>query len=315
MALRNNPYLPLYVQDFMTDEKLMECSAEATGIYIRLMCLMHKSEEYGKILLKQKYKQTDKQILNFATQLAKFFPYDFASIERGLTDLIDENVIEISGDYLLQKRMIKDNEVSEKRASAGRNGGNSTQLKISKKIKKKDGDFAKAKSEANTDIEIENENDIENDIKDENNLEKNVEKKFFDQFNSKCTGLSKVQILNQPRKTKIAARIRDVGIEKAFGIIETVAKSNFLNGENDRNWKATFDWILEPKNFTKILEGNYNNKPNAKPTNQNNGFNSHSAGAKIPGKVSATTAIARHLTELASGNRESGNFATDAEIV
>lgn len=29
MALRDQPYLPLYVQDFLTDEKLRECSYEA----------------------------------------------------------------------------------------------------------------------------------------------------------------------------------------------------------------------------------------------------------------------------------------------
>ena len=44
MALRDQPYIPLYVQDFMTDEKLSECSAESTGVYIRVMCIMHKSQ-------------------------------------------------------------------------------------------------------------------------------------------------------------------------------------------------------------------------------------------------------------------------------
>jgi len=55
MALRDQPYLPLYVQDIMTDEKLNECSAASHGIYIKgIMCLMHKSETYGKIMLKHK---------------------------------------------------------------------------------------------------------------------------------------------------------------------------------------------------------------------------------------------------------------------
>ena len=44
MALREQPYLPLYVQDFLTDEKLNECSAESTGVYIRLMCIMDKAQ-------------------------------------------------------------------------------------------------------------------------------------------------------------------------------------------------------------------------------------------------------------------------------
>ena len=81
MALRNQPYFPLYVQDFMTDEKLNECSAKANGIYIRLMCIMHKSEEYGTILLKQKYKQnemTDKEKLyvRFAKELEAVSTYN-----------------------------------------------------------------------------------------------------------------------------------------------------------------------------------------------------------------------------------------------
>ena len=48
MALRDQPYIPLYVQDFMTDEKLNECSAATTEVYIRLMCVMHKSEKIGR---------------------------------------------------------------------------------------------------------------------------------------------------------------------------------------------------------------------------------------------------------------------------
>lgn len=35
------------------------------------------------------------------------------------------------------------------------------------------------------------------------------------------------------------------------------AKSDFLKGSNDNNWRMTFDWMLEPKNFGKILSGNY----------------------------------------------------------
>ena len=41
MARKDLPYLPLYVQDFLTDEKLMECTASATGVYIRIMCVLH----------------------------------------------------------------------------------------------------------------------------------------------------------------------------------------------------------------------------------------------------------------------------------
>ena len=108
MALRNQPYLPLYVDDFLADEKLSLCSAESTGVYIRLMCLMHKADEYGVILLKQKFKQSSKQILNFASMFARQMPYQIDVIERSLQELLDENVVILEGDRLIQKRMVKD---------------------------------------------------------------------------------------------------------------------------------------------------------------------------------------------------------------
>lgn len=150
MALRDQPYFPLYVQDFLTDEKLMECSASATGVYIRLMCIMHKSEEYGVILLKQKDKQTDKQVENFAYKLAKFLPYSFDVIFESLTELISEGVIILDEDKLVQKRMVKDNSISIVRAEAGSKGGKNTQFAKAK---------PKAKRQANNKANSEYEND------------------------------------------------------------------------------------------------------------------------------------------------------------
>ena len=164
MALRNQPYIPLYVQDFLTDEKLMECSALANGVYIRLMCVMHKSESYGTILLKQKDKQSDKQVLNFANKVAKFLPWDLQTIVIGIEELLEEKVLFIDGDLLKQKRMIKDGDISDKRASAGSKGGNKTLGKPTKRTKK----FAQAKSQANS----ENENENENENEDNNDFEK-----------------------------------------------------------------------------------------------------------------------------------------------
>lgn len=149
MALRDQPYLPLYVQDFMTDEKLIECSAETTGVYIRLLCVFHKSEEYGKFLLKQKDKQEAEQEKNFALKLARQMPYSYHVIEKSLRELIFEGVVQVDGDYLLQKRMVRDNEISILRANSGKKGGKRTQNAFK---------FALAKVKANSENENENEN-------------------------------------------------------------------------------------------------------------------------------------------------------------
>ena len=120
MALRDQPYIPLYVQDFLTDEKLNECSAESAGVYIMLMCVMHKSNVYGTILLRQKDRQSESKVRDFAVKLTKHLPYDVATIERSLTELIDEGVLTVDGDTLYQKRMVKDGKLSEARSAAGK---------------------------------------------------------------------------------------------------------------------------------------------------------------------------------------------------
>lgn len=153
MALRNQPYLPLYVNDFLTDEKLAMCSAESTGVYIRLMCLMHKSETYGSILLKQIEKQNASNIENFACRFAKQMPYSKDTIYESLSELIAWGVLQIDGDTLFQKRMKKDGELSDKRAFAGSLGGKCS------KSQNGEPEFCSSKNaskiEANTEIEIE----------------------------------------------------------------------------------------------------------------------------------------------------------------
>ena len=157
MALRNQPYFPLYVQDFLTDEKLIECSASANGIYIRIMCIMHKSTEYGVILLKQKDKQNNNQVLNFAIKLSRQMPFSINEIESALIELIEQNVLIIEDDKLIQKRMRNDGIISEKRSTAGKKGA-----KNKKKSQQKN---AKAKFQTNckqnTEYEDEDENEYE----------------------------------------------------------------------------------------------------------------------------------------------------------
>lgn len=156
MALSNQPYLPLYVQDFQTDEALIECSAEATGVYIRLLCVLHKSKDYGTFLLQQKDKQNSSSMLNFATKLARYMPYSIDVIERGLNELVENGVIHINNDKLLQNRMIRDNDISIKRKIAGSKGGFAKANGLPKKM---------ANPENENEIEYENEYVIKNEKK------------------------------------------------------------------------------------------------------------------------------------------------------
>ena len=133
MALRNQPYIPLYVQDVLTDEKLIECSAESHGIYFRLLCILHKQQTYGKIILKEKYKNNPNQYFCFAQLLSRQMPFDTKQIQTCLQELDEESVIHITDDTLIQKRMIKDGEISTIRQISGKKGGSNVTKQYGKK--------------------------------------------------------------------------------------------------------------------------------------------------------------------------------------
>jgi hypothetical protein len=133
MALRDQPYLPLYIQDVLTDEKLVECSAESHGVYFLLLCILHKQEKYGLLCLKQKYKQNSNKVKSFALMLCRQMPFQAETIESALIELIDENVLSLGNDCLFQKRMVNDGELSILRTEVGKKGGSVVTKQYGKK--------------------------------------------------------------------------------------------------------------------------------------------------------------------------------------
>ena len=100
--------------------------------------------------------------LNFASMLLRQMPYSMSEIHDGLEELLDNKIIEIEGDYLLQKRMVKDGELSEKRAVAGKKGGEKTLEICLGKMSSKSGSKSGSKNISKIEANSENENDIEN---------------------------------------------------------------------------------------------------------------------------------------------------------
>lgn len=128
MALRNQPYFPLYVQDYLTDEKLNMCSWSTQGIYIKILCILHKQSSYGSILFKQNYKQNESTINYFASILIKNLPCQFENMVEALGELIDNEVLIIDDLGLHQKRMVKDGQISDERSKAAKKGGGNPNL-------------------------------------------------------------------------------------------------------------------------------------------------------------------------------------------
>ncbi len=81
-------------------------------------------------------------------------------------------------------------------------------------------------------------------------------------FNEKTQGVfGNIRMpLSDKRKGMINARIKTYGKETFAKMIQMALNSDFLKGQNKNGWRASFDWLIKPTNFEKVISGNYDNK-------------------------------------------------------
>ena len=77
-------------------------------------------------------------------------------------------------------------------------------------------------------------------------------------------GWPKVQKLSPARRQALRGRLKDAGgIEGWEHALTKAEGSNFLTGQTSKPFLASFDFITKSGNFIKIMEGNYDDKPNS----------------------------------------------------
>lgn len=100
-------------------------------------------------------------------------------------------------------------------------------------------------------------------------LEKELEKEkrenidyqqIADIYNNTCVSFPRLTKLSEKRKKAIKARFRTYALEDFQKLFEMAEDSSFLKGQNNRNWSATFDWLINDGNMAKVLDGNYQDK-------------------------------------------------------
>ncbi len=99
--------------------------------------------------------------------------------------------------------------------------------------------------------------------------------------------IAQIRGLSEDRKQAIHARIVQYGIDAVYEVITKAARSDFLNGHNDKNWSPDATWLFGPKNFIKVLEGRYdNNSPFGNGNNGNsNEQRARTVGEKVLGDI------------------------------
>jgi len=86
---------------------------------------------------------------------------------------------------------------------------------------------------------------------------------IVDKYNQRLPELPQAVMLTPERKKSIQARWNAHPAHQDLGfwdeLFEEVRRSDFLMGRthNERNWRPNLDWLLNPRNFVKVVEGSY----------------------------------------------------------
>lgn len=103
-----------------------------------------------------------------------------------------------------------------------------------------------------TDIDIDKELDKEK--------EKIDYQRIVDMYNDTCVSFPRLKSLSENRKKAIKARLKTYSYDDFKTLFEKAEASDFLKGKNNKDWSATFDWLIKDSNMAKVLDGNYDNR-------------------------------------------------------
>lgn len=224
------PYMPFYVGDWLKCPEVRALSPDYRGLWFDLLCYMWESTERGVMVNPHGRPYTDSEII-------RMVGLDNQNSGDWLTTLLTEGVCYRRSDgAVFSKRMVRDEETRQIRRETGAKGGNPALL---------DKGIVNQDDNQNPDIDIEV--DIDFDL-------------IVNLYHDLCPKMAKVEKLTDLRKGFIRARFAEYGIEKITTVLRLAGESDFLNGHNDKAWRANLEWLMRPNNFIKVLEGNYKNK-------------------------------------------------------
>lgn len=234
------PYFNLYPTDF--DGKTAHLTFAEDGAYNRLLRLQWSSPGCKLPL----------DTVWIMRKMRAVTPDDRAMVEAVIAEFFIKRGGKVFNERLM-KEWAKSSVAHKKRISAGSKGGTAKALKTNKA----------GPSNAKAMLyqpEPEPEPDIRIGLGKPNPVEHDNSQACVDHFNAVAdrVGWSKIQKVTQPRKSALSQRLRDVGgVQGWCDAIDRAALSPLLTGQNGRGWRADFDWLCKPSNFTKLMEGNY----------------------------------------------------------
>lgn len=146
-------YIKFHYNDILSSTSLRECDVVGSGVYLFIFCMLCKTKPKGRYEIKVDYigdllqhlprqniQQSNQQIVQHLPELCrtlaehfvKHLPFSEKVIASGLKELLENDVLYIEGNFLCQKRLLRESEISAKRSIAGAAGAKKTNSKKSK---------------------------------------------------------------------------------------------------------------------------------------------------------------------------------------
>lgn len=147
------------------------------------------------------------------------------------------------------------------RAQAGKKGRESTHQKrkvqsdsAEQTLNKPSTNRQQTAKEGELEKEREKENEIENDCYTRAG-------EVVDLYRQFCPGLIPCELVSAQTNRAISERLREHGNLDIFRrLFRKAGSSDFLLGKIT-GWRASLDWLMEERNFAKVLNGAYDNRP------------------------------------------------------
>ena len=86
-------------------------------------------------------------------------------------------------------------------------------------------------------------------------------------FNNICHSYPQVIVLTEADTAAINITLGRYSIEHFKAVFEKAEASSYLKGDNQRKWRASFDWLIKITNFEKTLNGKYDDSPETSAQN------------------------------------------------
>ncbi len=290
--------------DYECDLDLKVVSLAAQGLWMRLLCLMHRSEPYGHLVVHGRRPSIDKIGMLVSRKPEEIVPL--------MAELEAAHVFSrtVEGGVIFSRRMVADRAAYEAGRANGLTGGNPSPDAQPRKRGRPPGSRTKRPIMAentpentpeNTEIngksfpgiteqdqrllgggrtETESETELELKRKIPPTEEEmpggksdllvtaevhtlpssQILEDAMDAWNviaARCR-LSPIQLRTDPRRRALRQRLADCGgLPGWLEVLDRVARTPFLIGDNDKLWRLDFDTLIQRKTFTKVVEGGF----------------------------------------------------------